>query len=194
MDISIKPLTPELAADYVRFFDETPHNKEGDGIKCYCVTWRSDDSYVGDDHWYPMEEERRERALGFAHAGKLQGYLAYCGDKIIGWCNVTGDCMSGVNYLRSFWPIPEYGADVRVKSVFCFMIAPEYQHMGIATRLLEQACADAAVDGYDFVEAYIYKDLSIAPHDFRGPLELYLKCGFDICAERDNMAVVRKVL
>ena len=44
MGIEIRRLTPEMAEDYVRFFDETPHNANTGGGKCYCVPWRRDDS------------------------------------------------------------------------------------------------------------------------------------------------------
>ena len=128
MKIEIRKLTPGLAKDYVQFFDETPHDVNIDEQKCYCVTWRSDSSYIhGEPHWFPTREERRARAKEFVSTGSIQGYLAYCGDKIVGWCNANADCQLCVNYLRSYWPIEEYREDVKVKSVFCFMIAPEMQ-------------------------------------------------------------------
>jgi GNAT superfamily N-acetyltransferase len=192
MNIEIKKLIPNLAEDYINFFDTTPHNEEGDGIKCYWVIWRNDDSYVGDDHWYPTQEERRHRAIQFVKDGCLQGYLAYHGDKIVGWCNATSDCQLGVNYLRSYWPIEEYRADVKIKSVFCFMIAPEMQRNGIATQLLERVCKDAADDGFDFIEAYVNEIQSNL--DFRGLLVMYEKCGFIKFAEQDGKIVVRKAL
>ena len=192
MDIEIRKLTSDLAEDYARFFDVTPHDVNVDENKCYCVTWRNDDTYFGDDHWYPTRDERRSRALQFVKDGKLQGYLAYCGGEIIGWCNATADCQGGVNYLRSFWPIEEYRADVKVKSIFCFVIAPEMQRKGIATRIVRRICEDAARDGFDFVEAYsseVHAEL-----DFRGPLAMYEKCGFVRGATRDGRVTVRKAL
>ena len=193
MDIEIRKLTPDLAEDYARFFDTTPHNAEGDGIKCYCVIMRSDDSYAGDgDHWFPTQEERRERAIGFVRAGSLQGYLACRGDKIVGWCNATADCQLGVNHLRSYYPIEEYRADVKVKSIFCFVIAPEVQRMGVATKLVERVCQDAAADGFDFIEAYPNKEYAVYNHT--GPLAMYETCGFRIRAEREGRVVVRKAL
>lgn len=194
MEIEIRRLTPGLAEEYARFFDTTSHNDEGNGEKCYCVTWRRDDSYVGDDHWYPTPEERRARAIGFIKDGSLQGYLAYLGDRIIGWCSATAECSLGVNYLRSFWSIEEYREDINVMSVFCFMIAPRMQRKGVATQLLERVIKDASDDGFDYVEAYIDKVVSDAGCDFRGPLKLYEKCGFSIYAEKDGKAVVRKAL
>ena len=194
MNIEIKKLTPNLAEDYVRFFDVTPHDDHTvkAELPCYCVTWRSDDSYVGNDHWYSAREERREKALEFVKNGYLQGYLAYHDGKIVGWCNANANCKMGISYLREFWPIEEYDDQIKVKPVFCFMIAPEMQGKGVASQLLERVCSDAAEDGFDYVEAYANKE--IIDYDFRGPVRLYEKCGFHQYAERDGRVVMRKEL
>ena len=195
MDIEIRKLTPDLAEDYAHFFDVTPHNDEGEGRKCYCVTWRSGGwSEAGGDHWFPTAEERREKAIEFVRNGYIQGYLAYRGDEIVGWCNANGECQGCIDYLRSYWPIEEYRADIRVKSIFCFVIAPDMQRKGIATGLVERVCKDAADEGFDFVEAYVNKKSSDAPHEFRGPLALYEKCGFSKYAKRKGRIVMRKAL
>ena len=197
MNIEIRQLTPALAEEYANFFDATPHDDKTnkDELPCYCVTWRSDDSYndsVG--HWFPTREERRSRAIQFVKNGSIQGYLAYRGGEIVGWCNATADCQGGVNHLRDYWPIEEYCAKIRTISVFCFVIAPEVQRMGVATKLLKQVCQDAAIDGFDFVEAYAHERFDAVAHDFRGPLAMYEKCGFAKQAERDGRVVVRKAL
>lgn len=195
MNIEIKKLSPELAEDYARFFDETPHDVNVDEQKCYCVTWRSDDSYAnGEPHWFETREERRMRAIQFIRADSIQGYLAYQGDEIVGWCNANANCQLGLTYLRSYWPIEEYRERIKVKSVFCFMIAPKMQRKGVATQLLERVCTDAADDGFDYVEAYINKDFVETDNDFRGPLTMYEKCGFTIFAEKEGRVVVRKAL
>jgi len=195
MNIEIRKLTPDLAEDYAHFFDTTPHwdNAARDKLPCYCVTWRSDDAYTGNgDHFYPTREERRARAIQFVKEGKLQGYLAYNGGKIVGWCNATADCQSGVNHLRDYYPIEEYRADIKVKSIFCFVIAPDMQREGVATRLVERVCIDAAAEGFDFIEAY--PNVEYTPLNHMGPLAMYEKCGFAKSAEQEGRVVVRKVL
>ena len=195
MNIEIRKLTPELAEDYARFFDDTSHDVNIDERKCYCVTWRSDDSYVGNgDHWYPTREERRNRAIQFVKNGSIKGYLAFHGDKIVGWCNANDDCKGCVNYLRDYWPIDKHPVGIKIKSIFCFVIAPEAKRMGVATKLLECICQDAAADGFDSVEAYAYDKFTDVAHDFRGPLSMYEKCGFIKTAEREGKVVVRKAL
>ena len=195
MDITVCTLTPDLAEDYVRFFDVTPHDVNVDEEKCYCVTWRDDASYAANgNHWFPTREERRSRALQFVRDGHLQGYLAYQGEEIVGWCNANANCQACRDYLRAFWPMEDNRPDVRIKSVFCFMIAPKVQRTGVATRLLEQVCRDAGEEGFDFVEAYAYDKFDAVPHDFRGPLTMYEQCGFTVFARREDKVVVRKAL
>ncbi|MDR2687858.1 MAG: GNAT family N-acetyltransferase [Oscillospiraceae bacterium] len=184
MDISIRKLTPGLAEDYVHFFDVTPHDDgtEKDELPCYCVTWRSDDTYTGDnDHWYPTREERRARALQYVKDGKIQGYLAYRGDEIVGWCNATAECQLGYGHIRSYWRVGEHEPGAKIKSVFCFVIAPDMRRKGVATQLVRRVCEDAAADGFDFVEAYANKNS--AEGHFQGPLALYETCGFSRHAE-----------
>ncbi len=192
MIIEIKKLTPDLAEDYARYFDTTPHN-DTYGIKCYCVSWRNDDSYFGDDHWYPTPEERRERAIQFVKDGKLQGYLAYHDGRIVGWCNATEDCRLGVKHLHSCgWPIEECREGIKIKSIFCFVIAPDVQRKGIATQLVERVCRDATHDGFDFVEAYTND--KFIDDGYKGPLAMYEKCGFIKHSEQNGKIVMRKSL
>ena len=39
MAVEIRKLIPDLAEDYVHFFDTTPHDDNVDEHKCYCVCW-----------------------------------------------------------------------------------------------------------------------------------------------------------
>lgn len=196
MNIEIKKLTPDLVQEYVRFFDVTPHGDCTDEKVCYCVTWRNDDTYVGNgDHWYPTREERRERAIKYVKDGSIQGYLAYQNDRVVGWCNASADCKLGVATLRSWgWPIEENRTDIKVKSIFCFAIAPDVQRTGIATKLVERVCHDAADEGFDFVEVYADGQFTNVLAGMRGPLAMYEKCGFHISAQRHGKVVMRKDL
>jgi GNAT superfamily N-acetyltransferase len=195
MEIEIRQLTPDLAEDYVQFFTATPHDQHVDEHKCYCVCWCNDD-YEGKD--FSTAEKRSQLALQYVRQKHIQGYLAYHGDKIVGWCNANTklDCLKCVGWQRmmSDVPLEEPGADIKVKSIFCFMIAPEMQRQGIATLLLARVCQDAAQDGFDFVEAYPYKNLDHQSSDFGGYAGMYEKNGFTVSAETEHGLVMRKQL
>jgi ribosomal protein S18 acetylase RimI-like enzyme len=84
--------------------------------------------------------------------------------------------------------------DKKIKSIFCFTIAPEMQRKGIATRLLERVCQDAARDGFLFVEAYPNRIITAESEDFVGYAGMYEKMGFTVYKELENMYVMRKKL
>ena len=194
INIEIRKLTPALAEDYVRFFDTTPHDYNVNEHKCYCVCWCSDDSEGRD---FSSREKRRAYADKYVRENIIQGYLAYCDNIVVGWCNANtkSDCLKCAAWRRNMASIPtsESASDIRVKSVFCFTIAPEMKRKGIASRLLERVCQDAIQDGFDFVEAYPNKEFT-NDIDFAGPIEMYKKYGFTVCHETEQILVVRKAL
>lgn len=192
MNIEIKRLTADLAEDYLHFFDATPHDKGLDADKCYCVTWRSDVSFEKDGHWFPTREERRSKAAEFVRSGSIQGYLAYADGEVIGWCNANADCRMCVDFLRGTYPIAAYDPKIRVKSVFCFVVAPKMQRKGVSVKLLEAVVSDAEREGFDFVEGYCNKRFIGPAEDFRGTMAMFEKCGFEKYAVRDGKAVMRK--
>jgi GNAT superfamily N-acetyltransferase len=194
MDITIRKLTPDLAEDYVHFFDTTPHDYNVDEHKCYCVCWCSEDSEGKD---FSTREKRRVYAAKYVKENILQGYLAYYNDKIVGWCNANtkSDCLKCAAWRRnmSSIPIDESTPDIKVKSIFCFTIAPEMKRKGIATQLLERVCQDAIQDGFDYIEAYPNKEF-VNDIDFTGPIEMYRKSGFVVSYETKQNLVLRKQL
>lgn len=194
MNITIRPLTPDLADAYAHFFDVTPHDVNQDEMKCYCITWRSDDSYTDTGHWFDTRDERRAKAIEFVKNGSIRGYLAYVGEEIVGWCNTNEHCSLCMEYLRGYYPIEPFCPDVRIKPIFCFVIKPEYQRMGVATALVQRICDDAAEEGFDYVEAYVNADFGSTIEDFRGPIGMYEKCGFVKTSEQSGKAVMRKKL
>ena len=196
MNIEIRKLTPNLVEDYVRFFDTTSHADNKDEHKCYCVWWCNDD-YEGKDFTSSIEVRRRY-AIQYVKGNNIQGYLAYCDDEVVGWCNANtkADCLKCYCWQRfmGFVPTEESNPDIKVKSVFCFAIAPEMRRKGIAKMLLERVCQDAAQDGFDFVEGYPNKEFINEAEDFVGPIEVYKKSGFNVHYETDRQFVMRKHL
>lgn len=88
----------------------------------------------------------------------------------------------------------ESASNIKVKSIFCFTIAPEMRRKGIATQLLKRVCLDATQESFDFVEAYPNKEFINEAEDFMGPAEVYKKSGFIVQYETDRQIVMRKQL
>ncbi len=194
MNIEIKKLTPELTEDYLKFFDVTPHDDDVPGSKCYCVCWCSADHRVATD--FSSQEKRRELARQYVKDGIIQGYLAYQGERVVGWCNANtkSQCLHCISWLSFMQSIDVDDTNLKIKSIFCFVIAPDMQRKGIATQLLCHVCEDAAADGFDVVESYPKKEFVSVPRDFMGPAKMYEKLEFTPIREVDDIAVMRKAL
>lgn len=198
MEIEIRKLTPDLVEDYITFFDATPHNEKYK-VKCYCVYWCGED---GEDKDFSTKAARRAYAAQCVRAGKIQGYLAYCDGQVVGWCNANtkSDCLRCKGWLgmngkrKGFIPTEEATPEVKVKSVFCFAIAPQMQRRGIASQLLSRVCEDAAEEGFDFVEAYPDKEITDKSEYFVGHAAMYAKMGFAVWHETNRKRVMRKPL
>lgn len=196
MNIEIRRLTPDLVEDYVRFFDTTPHADNKEEHRCYCVWWSNDDCEGKD--FTSSVDARRNWAIQYVRGNHIQGYLAYSDGKVVGWCNANtkADCLKCYCWRRFMGLVSteESTPDTKVKSVFCFAIAPEMRRMGIAKLLLERVCQDAVQDGFDCVEAYPKKAFISEAEDFMGPAELYRRSGFSVHYETDQQLVMRKQL
>lgn len=191
MNIEIKRLTPELADDYVHFFDITPHDNFIDEHKCYCVCWCNEE-YKDQD--FSTAKKRRQYAYEYVRNNKIQGYLAYYNGEVVGWCNANtkADCTKCVawRFFSDYVPVDEK----KIKSIFCFTIAPEMKRKGIATMLLNQVCEDAKKEGFEVVEAYPYQENGFQSSDFGGHAEMFRKLGFEVFVETQKGLVMRKYL
>lgn len=65
---------------------------------------------------------------------------------------------------------------------------------GIATRLLERVCRDAAQEGFLYVEANPNRIFTEESEDFVGHAEMYEKLGFTVHKELEDRLVMRKKL
>ena len=210
MEIMIKPLTSELINDYFDFFDHRAFPDDSPFYPCYCNAYnmsllqikeqlfaRWQEYGEGADVW---KRVIRESAWNMVNSGKIKGYLAYHDGISIGWCNAN----DRLNYYR----VGEFNMDDiqedkppldcpgkgYVKSIVCFEISPDYRGMGIAGRILERICKDAAEEGYAFVEAYPMDHVNDNSLAFTGPLRLYEKFGFREYKRIGSTIVVRKDL
>jgi GNAT superfamily N-acetyltransferase len=195
MNITIKPLTPELAADYFDFFENRAFTDDSP-YRCYCQTYQMTKEQakaafdkVGGSDVGRVARKITEQQIDL---GLLMGYLAYVDGVAIGWCNANDK----VNFpIESCIGTHFYApAEKRERAVVCFEIAPEYRGKGVATALLLRVVADAKAEGYIAVEGFpIVRDERYR-WDNVGPVRLYEKTGFSRVSEKDGRTVMRKEL
>lgn len=187
MNIDIRPLSPEMLDDYLNFFDNVAFADHPDWSQCYCMHF----------HWQSKWDDEpprsnRDRAMECIGNGTIHGYLAYSSGRVVGWCNANDKknyAALAFNIAPELWEASE---DQSIKSVVCFLVAPDLRGKGIATKLLERVCADAEADGYDFIEGYPPAgtcDVYAAHH---GTVALFEKCGFALHKQSGHDAIMRK--
>jgi uncharacterized protein YndB with AHSA1/START domain/GNAT superfamily N-acetyltransferase len=182
--VEIRDLTPALLGDYRRFFDEDGFRDHPAWAACYCSETNIGESAVR------TGSENRAQMSRLIDAGEVSALLAYVDGRPVGWCNygVTTHLAGVMSKLKL-----EAADHDAVGSVACFVIAAPYRRHGIAERLLEAACERLSLVGCTAVEAYPRKDAADTT-SYRGPLEMYLRAGFEPYREAGRTLIVRKSL
>ena len=184
---TVHPLSPERLPDYLRFFDGDAFADNPKWASCYCQCFYEDHAKVV---WQERTaEQNRAFACTRAADGTMQGYLAYDGDEVVGWCNAAPR-----NLVHALDDEPVADADV-VGAITCFVVRPQFRLRGVARTLLAAACDGLRAQGMQVVEAYPRPDAPTAAAQHFGPLSLYRSAGFVVeRTESDGSVVVRKAL
>lgn len=197
MDIQFKKLIPELVDDFIRYFDEDAFSDHDDWKGCYCLEshlpWEENQKDIVDERITNIDK-RREKARKLVLDGTMTGYLLYEGDRVIAWCN-AGD-------KTGYRPVCEaedlFGTDTpekgKVKILYCIDIAPDYRGKGIANLIMERFLEDAKKEGYSYAEGYPFAEKENIVYQYKGPVRLYEKYGFERYADKDWFWIMRKAL
>ncbi len=195
LEITVRELKPELLDDYLKFFDQAfsdfPH-----WAGCYCGFYDTPGN-----EWDPTAKagpEHRAARSKQISTGKAQGLLAYTDDKPVGWCNAQ----SRANFLNlRHYEVAADNPSEAVGSVMCFLVNHQYRGRGIGTALLNAACDKFQRDRLTIAEGYPTTnpskrnwEIPWAEENYKGPLSMYLKNGFQIHRQLERFAIVRKQL
>ncbi|MBR6364595.1 MAG: GNAT family N-acetyltransferase [Lachnospiraceae bacterium] len=194
MDISIKVLTPDMADEYITYFDERAFSDGSKEKGCYCV-WHHWTQQKELDRSVLPEAERacykRNYAYELIKADKLHGFAAMCDGQMVGFCNADRkDHYFRLNRENNPESWEGVEADEKVLSIVCYIISPDMRGRGIAKAFLKFACEYAAENGFDFVEGYPAEgDFDVS--NCGGPASMYIDCGFEII-RKQGFVIARK--
>lgn len=195
MNLEIKPLTPELVADYFDFFENRAFTDDSP-YRCYCQVYQMSktqyQAMYDDAEKNPGPASRAEAERQIANS-ILRGYLAFVDGLSIGWCNANNRANYPAEPVYDNTPF-HAPAENREKAVVCFEIAPEYRGKGVATTLLQKVINDAKVEGYNAVVGFPVMRDERYEWDCAGPIRLFKKAGFFKVSEKDGRMVMRKEL
>lgn len=175
--LHVERLTPANLPRLLAFFEGPAFSDNPKWGSCFCAYNYLDHQVV---HWAERgASENRATTCQLVAAGRMQGLLAIADDKVIGWINAAP---------RSHYPgyVQGNDNDARTGVLTCFVIAPERRRQGIASRLLEAACAEFAAQGMIAVEAWPNRAAESAAAHYHGPLSMYLAHGFAATASEPD--------
>jgi GNAT superfamily N-acetyltransferase len=188
--IEVRDVTPDRVGDYQAFFDHDAFRDYPAWSSCYCMETHRVPSDQDKDKIYSAAENRRDMSQLIVNR-KVTALLAYVDGKPAGWCNYGETTrLGGVMHRFDLKPADYDG----VGSIGCFVIAAPYRGHGVATRLLDVALERLRARGVKIVEAYPVKELESAQSNYRGPLSMYLRAGFEAHREKGAHQIVRKTL
>jgi|SRR5690554_844889 len=183
MSFTIKRLGPEHAEIFVEFFESLNFDHSPHWSSCYCMAYHLDCSQ---ERWHSRTgSENRRDALNMIKQGKMKGYLAFAGEKCVGWCNAND-----VQQYRRLKNEIQHLQGQRVGCVICFVVHPDYRRQGVSKLLLEHAVHGFRADGYEAVLA-LPMDIKGSPQkQYRGPVNLYTEFGFEEIERSGDLRVM----
>lgn len=176
MNLNVKALQPEQGQAFIDFFSNLSFEHVPHWSTCYCRFYHTDCSA---EQW-----QNRSGAVNSKEAvekiknGEMKGYLAYDGDKIIGWLNAN-DARSYLRLKEEMKPVIQ---DKKAGCSICYVIDQDYRRQGVATALLEYAIKDFKKQGYDGMLAIPLENPKDEKNNpaalYRGAVSMYEKQGF----------------
>ena len=195
--ISIQPLSPARADDYLRFFDHERGPAFADNpqwAKCYCHFYAVPRAI----DWPSLPGAANRIAMRARIAvGEMEGFLAYDGGEVVGWMNAQPRHKLPHCFDRMRIAVPDAGyPDHEAAAIVCFVIAPARRRSGVARALLTQGVAALAARGIRVVDAFPFKsgDSVAAADHYHGSPSMFVDAGFAILREDKDLTVMRKLL
>jgi GNAT superfamily N-acetyltransferase len=185
--IDVRVISPHLLRDFLAFFDHEAFADNPKWASCYCQCMHVDHSKV---NWKNRTaHENRAAACERIGNGRMQGLLAYRNGTPVGWCNAAPRRM-----LDAFADEPDPDA-AQLGQIVCFVVAKAHRRSGVATALLQAACAHLKAQGLSIAEAAPLKEPSNDAEAHEGPLSMYLAAGFEVHrTDEDGTVYVRRKL
>ncbi len=193
LNIRIKRLERERIEDYLSFFDRVSSNS----LLCYCTNFHRTQDEVDTffksafDGGKAMMEFARNEGKQFALEGRIQGYLVYCDDEVVGWCQAKDK--TSYRYLGTGVPIDADKAG-EVIGISCLVIDDNHRGRGIGSALLEYVANEERNRGYKYLEAYPSRGCLWNDAIFDDMIRLYEKQGFVTVVKRDDWRIIQKEL
>ena len=180
--LELKRLSGETLDDFLGYFDHRAFLEDKNWDGCYCQFYLNTPEQ--NDVEINKSKTNRASACSRVETGVMDGYLAYEGDKVVGWCAAGSSLM--------YPGLP--GAEETIARILCFNVDPELRGQGLSGKMLDLILDDLSSRGFESAEAAPNKD-SYSIKSYRGSIDMFTKRGFEMVTELgDGFVLVRKHL
>ena len=191
-DVAVKELTPALHDELMHFFDVIAFADNPHWARCFCTFFLANS---GDEHEAHTRAENRTKRSAVIRSGNGNGLVAFRLGRVVGWCHAAPKPELP---LLASWD-PKNATETKTGAVVCFMVAPDARRQGVATALLDAACAYLGRRGMTAVEAYPPPQSPDDPvlwprRNYHGPLSMFVKAGFHEVSRNEWTVTVRREL
>lgn len=140
-NLTIRPLTPDLWPQFEELFGPT-----GACAGCWCMYWR-----IGSAYTKRAREENRRAFRAVVKKGPPPGLVAFDGDTMVGWCQLTPRAaLPRLDRARFTQAVD----DLPVWSISCFFVKKGFRGKGVMSALIAEAVKFARAQGAPALEAY----------------------------------------
>jgi len=190
-NIRIKRLERERVEDYLALFDRISSGP----LVCYCANFHRTAEEVDEGMRAAingsMREYDREEGRRFVLEGRIEGYLVYRDEQIIGWCQAKDK--TGYKFLSTHVTLAD-DKPGEVLGISCLVIEEEHCREGIASILMDYIANDAKNRGFKRLEAYPSRKCLWSEQIFNDMIRFYEKNGFTTVVQRDDWRLMQKTL
>lgn len=175
MQLTIRPLTPDLWPALEDLF-----GKGGASNGCWCMYWR-----IGSEYHKREREKNRKAFRRIVEQGPPPGLLAFDGDRVVGWCQLTP--REALGWLDRKPPFKRVDA-LPVWSISCFYVRRGYRRKGVMSALIAAALKAAKRAHAPALEAYPVDTAQpgSTSNVFTGTSSAFRRLGFKTVARRDS--------
>lgn len=184
MNLEIKPLTPELAEVFASYLGHLDFSHEPFWGSCFCRYYYTDCAF---EDWIRRSgEENRDEAKAEIRAGRMHGYMAFEGERCVGWCNAAPAEL----LPRIRGELAPFCEGRKAACTICFVVHPDDRGKGVARALLGAAIQGFREKGYDGMVAFPFEDAQKPQKRYRGTTNMYLAAGYRQIGQTESTPVL----
>ncbi|GAB6106834.1 N-acetyltransferase family protein [Fusibacter bizertensis] len=183
MAYRIEPIGLESSQIFVNYLDRISYEHAPEWSTCYCRFYHT---VCDQDEWAMRTGDVNKLEATMAiKEGSMKGFLAFDGDKCIGWLNANDHS----TFVRIADFLEPYVKNQKIACTLCFVIHPDYRGQGVARLMLKEATQYYKNLNYDGMIA-LPVDNSGNQRHYRGSINMYKEQGYELLEIKEGAHVM----